>query len=36
MPQLQYTNENQIFISHFGFQFIKKSNGTLGTRIENC
>ena len=33
MSQLQYKNENQNFLSNFLFQFIKKRNGTLGTRI---
>ena len=33
LSQLQYKNENQNFISNFIFQFIKKQNGTLGTRI---
>ena len=32
--QLQYRNKNQIFISNFAFQCIKKErNGALGTRI---
>ena len=33
MSQFQYRNKNQTFISNFVFQFIKKANGTLGTRI---
>ena len=33
LSQLQYKNEDQNFISNFRFQFIKKQNGTLGTRI---
>ena len=33
LSQLHYRNENQNFISNFVFQFIKKWNSTLGTRI---
>ena len=33
MSQLQHRNENQNFISDFVFQFIKKQNRVLGTRI---
>ena len=32
VSRLQYKNKNQNFISNFAFQFIKKGNGTLGTR----
>ena len=33
LSHIQYRTENENFISNFVFQFIKKRNGTLVTRI---